>query len=256
MIGVFDSGIGGLGIFADIRRLLPAADMVYLADHAQAPYGVRTLDDVRRRSEEVAGWMIGRGCSVITIACNTASAAALHPLRRRHPEIAFVGMEPAIKPAVQSTGTGRVGVVATAATFQGELFASVVDRFAAGVDVVTTACPRWVEMVERGRLSGPEAEIEVRRCLAPLLEAEVDVVVLACTHYPALAPLIAEVMGPAVQIIDPAPAVARQTARVAANRGSGTTEVVTTGDSATLPVLATAIDRHGIQATVALLPLP
>lgn len=257
MIGVFDSGVGGLGILAETRRLLPLADLVYLADHSHAPYGVRSLDEVRERCERVAEWLIGRGCEVITIACNTASAAALHALRRRHPGTTFVGMEPAIKPAVETTGSGRVGVVATAATFQGELFSSVVDRFAADVEVVTAACPRWVGMVEAGLLSGPEAATEVRRCLTPLIEAEVDVVVLACTHYPALAPLIREAMGPSVQIIDPAPAVARQTARMAARLGvdgaSSTTELVTTGDVASL---AGATGRWGIEGTVALLRLP
>ena len=254
MIGVFDSGVGGLGILAEIRRLLPTADLVYLADHSHAPYGVRSLDEVNLRCEEVVEWMIGRGCSVIVIACNTASAAALHSLRRRHAEIAFVGMEPALKPAVQTTGTGRVGVVATAATFQGELFASVVDRFAAGVQVVTAACPRWVELVERGNLSGPNVAAEVRQCLEPLLTASVDVVVLACTHYPALTPVISEVMGPSVEIIDPAPAVARQTARIAGReRGAGTTELVTTGNLASLTA---AVGRRGIEGSLALLPLP
>lgn len=253
MIGVFDSGVGGLGILAEIRKLVPSADLVYLADHSYAPYGVRTLDGVRRRCEDVVEWMIGRGCSVITIACNTASAAALHSLRRHHPGTVFVGMEPAIKPAVQTTGTGRVGVVATAATFQGELFASVVDRFAAGIEVVTAACPRWVELVEAGNLTGPDATAAVRQCLEPMLRAGVDVLVLACTHYPTLTPLISQVMGPSVRIIDPAPAVARQTARVAAGQpGSATTELFTTGD---LPTLAAAVERRGIEGGLSLLRL-
>jgi glutamate racemase len=165
-------------------------------------------------------------------------------------------MEPALKPAVETTGTGRVGVVATAATFQGELFASVVDRFATGVEVVTAACPRWVELVEEDAVSGREARREVEGCLAPMVDAGIDVLVLACTHYPALTGLIAEVLGPDVQIIDPAPAVARQTARVAAEslaaNGAGTTQLFTTGD---LARLQRAVDRAGIDGPVSLLPL-
>lgn len=256
MIGVFDSGIGGLGVFSEVRRLLPEADLVYVADHSHAPYGVRSLEELRQRCEDVSGWLTASGCRVVTLACNTASAAALHPLRRRHPATAFVGMEPALKPAVERTGTGKVGVVATAATFQGELFASVVDRFATGVEVVTAACPRWVELVEAGAVSGREARREVEGCLAPMVEAGIDVLVLACTHYPALTGLIADVLGPGVRIIDPAPAVARQTARVAAKslaaHGAGTTRLFTTGNVARLEWAA---ERAGVNGPVSLLPL-
>jgi glutamate racemase len=256
-IGVFDSGIGGLGIFAEVRRLLPEADLIYVADHSHSPYGERTLADLRRRCDEVTEWLIGQECTVITLACNTASAAALHPLRRRHPDIAFVGMEPAVKPAVASTGTGKVGVVATSATFQGELFASVVDRFAAGVEVVTAACPRWVELVEEGTVSDRQAHEQVELCLTPMIEAGVDVLVLACTHYPALTETIRDVMGPDVTIIDPAPAVARQTGRMAAKRGDDmggmTTALFSTGD---VGRLETAARRLGIPGTAALLRLP
>ena len=256
-IGVFDSGIGGLGILAETRRLLPTADLVYVADHSHSPYGVRTLDDLRRRCDDVTDWLIDQGCRVITLACNTASAAALHSLRDRHADTAFVGMEPAVKPAARATGTGRVGVVATAATFQGELFASVVDRYAAEVEVVTAACPRWVELVEEGRVSDDEVRREVSRCLAPMIDAEIDVLVLACTHYPALIATITDVLGPDVTIIDPAPAVARQTARIATERwadhGNGVTTLFSTADSARL---AAAAQRQGIVEPVSLLRLP
>jgi glutamate racemase len=257
MIGVFDSGVGGLGILAEVHRLLPGADLLYLADHARAPYGTRSLVEVKGRCEEVADLLAARGCEVITIACNTASAAALHHLRALRPSLAFVGMEPAVKPAASATVTGRVGVVATAATFQGELFASVVDRFAAGIDVTTVPCPEWVGLVEEGVVGGPRAEAAVRRCLEPLRTAGVDVVVLACTHYPVLRDVIEAVMGPGVTVIDPAPAVAAQTARVARARGaaggSGAVRVTTTGDPTPL---AAAVSRHGLDATASVLPLP
>lgn len=256
MIGVFDSGVGGLGVLAEIRRLLPAADLVYIADQAAAPYGPRSLAEVEARSRLMAAWLEAAGCHIVTIACNTASAAALHALRRDHPGLAFVGMEPAMKPASRITDRGRVGVVATAATFQGELFASVIDRFAAGLEVITAACPRWVELVEAGVADGPEAEFEVRRCLQPMLRAEVDVLVLACTHYPALLATISRVMGSHVEVIDPGPAVARQTARLAVERnsagGRARTELASTGDT---PALMAAARRRGIDATPALLPL-
>src|SRR5262245_26638129 len=141
MIGVFDSGVGGLSVLVEIRRRLPSADLLYFADQGRAPYGVRTLDEVARMSTEGTGWLRERGAEVITIACNTASAAALHDLRARHPAVPFVGMEPAVKPAALNTSNGVIGVVATAATFQGELFASVVQRHASGATVLTMACP-------------------------------------------------------------------------------------------------------------------
>ncbi|SRR5690606_24120721 len=256
MIGVFDSGVGGLGVLRHVRSQLPAADLVYVADHAAAPYGTRSLDRVEERAELCAAWLVEQGCEVVTIACNTASAAALHQLRRRSPQVDFVGMEPAIKPAAEATGTGRVGVVATAATFQGELFASVVARFAAGVEVLTAACPRWVDLVEEGRTSGPEVTAEIRRCLRPMLDAGIDTLVLACTHYPALTGAISAVLGPDVRIIDPAPAVAAQTARLARRRGihSGRsrTELVSTGDR---DRLLAAAERLGIVAPARLLAL-
>jgi glutamate racemase len=257
MIGVFDSGVGGLGILKEVHRLLPTADLLYLADHARAPYGTRSLAEVKSRCEEVSDLLAAQGCDVITIACNTASAAALHHLRAIRPYVAFVGMEPAVKPAAAATATGRVGVVATAATFQGELFSSVLDRFAAGIDVTTVPCPEWVRLVEEGVVEGPRADAAVRRCLEPLQTAGVDVVVLACTHYPVLRDLIEQVMGPGVTVIDPAPAVAAQAARVARARGaaggSGDIRVATTGDPGSL---APAVSRHGLDATASVLPLP
>lgn len=247
MIGVFDSGVGGLGVVSELRHLTPRASLVYVADHAAAPYGLRTLEEVRRRAELISGWLVERGCDVVTIACNTASAAALHHLRRLRPVTTFVGMEPALKPAVGLTRSGVVGVVATAATFQGTLFASVVDRFGDGVEVVTAACPEWVRLVEDGIVTGPEAVSAVGACLSPMLARGVDVIVLACTHYPALSEVIATVAGPDVQVIDPAPAVARQAAREHGGDGSasGSLELHTTGDVIAPEVARQAVGEHG-----------
>ena len=231
MIGVFDSGVGGLRVLTEIRREMPSADLLYLADQARAPYGVRTLGEVAEMTEQAARWLLDRGATTITIACNTASAAALQALRAGHPDVPFVGMEPAVKPAALSSATGVIGVVATAATFQGELFASVLQRHAAGTTVLTQACPKWVELVENAEIDGPEATRQVAACLAPILEGGSDTLVLGCTHFSFLVPLIEVVAGPGVKIVDPAPAVARQVRRVASvTEGSTRLTLATSGD--------------------------
>lgn len=244
MIGVFDSGVGGLSVLTRVREALPRADLVYVGDRARAPYGVRTLAEVEEMAHEIADWMLARGADCLVVACNTASAAALDSLRARHPATPIVGMEPAVKPAAAGTRNGRVAVFATKATFQGRLFASVVTRFATGVEVIERACPGWVEMVERGVVSGPEAEEAVRVELEPVVAAGADVVVLGCTHFSFLAPLIARVGG--VEVIDPAPAVAAQVARVApSGRGRGSLLLATSGDRSELARLAASLaDLH------------
>jgi glutamate racemase len=218
-IGIFDSGVGGLSVVREIMALLPAQPIIYLADQAHAPYGQRPLTEIRALSEGVARFLLAEGAGVIVIACNTASAAALHGLRAQFPTVPFVGMEPAVKPAVERTRTGQVGVIATAATFQGELFASLLDRYAGRVVIHTQICPELVPLVEAGELDSPRTRGAVTQYLAPLLAAEIDQLVLGCTHYPFLRPLIEEIAGAGVAVIDPAPAVARQAGRVLAQHG-------------------------------------
>jgi glutamate racemase len=218
-IGVFDSGVGGLSVVREILRQLPGQQIVYVADQANAPYGQRPLGEIRELSEGITGFLLNQGAQAVVVACNTASAAALHWLRRRCPELPFIGMEPALKPAAEHTQTRHVGVIATAATFQGELFASLVDRFAANIVVHTQICPELVPLVEAGELSTSRTREALRIYLEPLLAASIDELVLGCTHYPFLRPLIEELAGPGIEIIDPAPAVARQTGRVLANAG-------------------------------------
>ncbi|HSJ82521.1 MAG TPA: glutamate racemase [Acidimicrobiia bacterium] len=247
MIGVFDSGVGGLTVLTEIRRLLPSADLLYLADQGRAPYGVRSLDEVAEMAEQASLWLLERGADMVTIACNTASAAALHSLRARHPAVRFVGMEPAVKPAAVRTATGVIGVVATAATFQGELFASVVQRHSLGATILTQACPGWVELVEAAITEGPTARKQVESCLTPILQGGADTLVLGCTHFGYLVPLIEEVAGPALAIIDPAPAVARQVERVAPSRGGeGKVLLATSGNTALFEKMAYAL--AGIEA--------
>jgi glutamate racemase len=218
-LGVFDSGVGGLSIVREIRRQLPAEDVEFFADQGHVPYGNRSLEEVRSFSSGIVRFLLDQGAKVIVVACNTASAAALHSLRAEFPAIAFVGMEPAVKPAVETTVTQRVGVLATPATFQGALFASVVERFAQGVEVIESTAPGLVDQIEAGDLGGPETRAIVTRALAPILERGADTLVLACTHYPFVIPLLKQVAGPSVRIIDPAPAIARQTGRVLDSRG-------------------------------------
>ncbi len=213
-IGVFDSGVGGLSVWKEIVRQLPDVPTCYLADQANVPYGPRSLSEVRALSEAITHFLLEQGAGVIVIACNTASAAALHHLRHLFPDVPFVGMEPAVKPAVERTHNGVVGVIATQATFQGDLFASLVARFAGDTRVLTRACPALVEAVEAGALDTPATEEAVRQCIAPLVAAGIDQLVLGCTHYPFLRPVIERLAGPQVTVIDPAPAVALQTARV------------------------------------------
>lgn len=212
-VGAFDSGVGGLSVWQEIARQIPHADLIYVADQAHCPYGPRSMAEIRVLADRITSFLIERGADVIVVACNTASAAALHHLRGRF-GLPIVGMEPAVKPAAAHTQTGHVGVLATPVTFQGELFASLLDRFADGVTVHTQVCPGLVEQVEAGQLDGDETLALLRRFLQPLLKENIDTLVLGCTHYPFLLAPIVHVVGHKVAIVDPAPAVARQSACV------------------------------------------
>jgi glutamate racemase len=201
---------------------IPSAHILYLGDRSWAPYGVRSLDDVRSpRAVVITDHLLLRPPDTIVLACNTASAAALTYLRALHPDRCFVGMEPAVKPAASTTRSGVVGVLATPATFQGALYASVVDRYAAGVDVVEVPCPGWMEMVEHP-VDDAERQAVIERTVAPLVAAGADVLVLGCTHYPFLRSHIEAAAGHGVVVVDPGEAVARQVIRTAVpDRRSG-----------------------------------
>jgi glutamate racemase len=169
---------------------------------------------VRRFPEGIVRFLLDRGAKLIVVACNSASAAALSQLRVTFPDVPFVGMEPAVKPAAEGTHTRVVGVLATPATFQGALYASVVERFGAGVNLLKDTCPGLVEQIEAGNLSGPETRRILERALHPMLGQGIDTIVLACTHFPFVIPLIQEIVGESVSVIDPAPSIARQTLRL------------------------------------------
>lgn len=236
-IGVFDSGVGGLSVLRELRALLPHEDYLYVADQAHVPYGLRSLEEVRQFCFGIADYLLRRRVKMIVVACNTASAAALTQLRKAHTGIPFVGMEPAIKPAAEQSLRGVIGVIATPATFQGELFASVVHRYARGVRVLQHTCTGLVEKIEAGETGGPALEAMLRTQLQPLLDAGIDELVLGCTHYPFAARALQSIFGPGVKIIDPAPAVARQVKRRLAGKhaqarpGGGRMEFLTSGSA-------------------------
>lgn len=236
-IGIFDSGVGGLSVLGEIRKQLPHESLIFMADQAHVPYGPRPLEEVRQFAQEITRFLLSQGAKLIVVACNAASAAALHYLRQKFPETPFVGMEPAVKPAVEHTHSGIVGVLATPATFQGALYASVLERFAQGATILQDTCPGLVAQIEAGELDTPPTRQILENALRPMLAQGIDTVVLGCTHYPFVIPLIQEIVGTAVRVIDPAPAVARQVGRVLADNGigadplqSGSVRYLTSGD--------------------------
>jgi glutamate racemase len=216
-IGIFDSGVGGLSVLREIRNQIPDSPIIYLGDQFHVPYGSRELEEVYSLSKVISQFLLDLGAHIIVVACNTASAAALYRLREEFPDTPFVGMEPAVKPAAEKTHTGKVGVLATPATFQGRLYNSVVERFAKNVRIYQNTCSGLVKEIEKGNFSGIETRNILENALFPMLENEIDSVVLGCTHYPFVIPLIKEIVGPDVTVIDPAPAVAKQTMRILSN---------------------------------------
>ncbi len=231
-VGIFDSGVGGLSVLAEFRKLAPDHAVVYLADQAWAPYGERGLTEVRDRAVAITDYLVGLGCRLVVVACNSASAAALHHLRETFPDVRFVGMEPAVKPAALQTRRGVIGVLATDATFQGELYASVLDRHANGAAVVEAACPGLAAAIERKGVDHEDTVELVDRYVAPLRQAGVDTIVLGCTHYPFVLLAIERAAGEGITVIDPAPAVAKQALRLLGETAEGGgTRYLTTGNS-------------------------
>lgn len=218
-IGVFDSGVGGLSVLAHIRRRLPRERLIYAADSAHVPYGDKPTAEIRRRSLTVAESLLGLGAKALVVACNTATAAAIHDLRGHYPHLPIVGMEPGVKPAVALSRARKVGVLATTGTLRSGRFNHLLERYGGGAEVIMQPCPGLVERVERGELSDGVTEALLKRYLEPLLENGVDSLVLGCTHYPFLIPLIERLAGPNVTVIDTGPAVARQVEQRLAGQG-------------------------------------
>jgi glutamate racemase len=211
-IGVFDSGVGGLSVLREIRRELPGEDLLYVADSGHAPYGDKSAQLIEARAIAIVEFMMSQHAKAIVVACNTATGAAVDTLRARFP-LPIVAMEPAVKPAAAITQSGVIGVLATSGTIASDNFAKLHNRFGADVIILTQACPGLVEQVEAGDLSGDKTRALIEQYVLPLMAQKVDTIVLGCTHYPFLSPLIQEIAGPSVAIIDPSAAIARELRR-------------------------------------------
>lgn len=223
MIGIFDSGVGGLSVFKEIRKLLPEQSYVYYSDNAHCPYGEKSREYIIDRARTITEFLLSKGCEIIVVACNTATAAAIATLREEYP-VKFIGMEPAIKPAAKATRTGVVGVLATAGTLKATKYIDTRAKWAQGVTIVEHIGQGFVELVEKGILNGPDAESTVSASLKPLLDAGADTIVLGCTHYPFLSETISKVASELyperqITVIDPAPAVARHLVEVMQEEG-------------------------------------
>lgn len=210
-VGVYDSGLGGLTVWREIRRQLPEESLVYLGDGKNCPYGARPADEICRLADEAVGRLVGAGCKMVVVACNTATAAAIDFLRRKYRQMPIVGMEPAVKPACLNTRSGVVGVLATARSLDGDLFRRTAARYGENIRVLTAVGEGFVELVEEDREQSPEAVETVRRVLEPMIREGADQIVLGCTHYPFLLPVFRQVIGErGVAVVDPSPAVGRR----------------------------------------------
>lgn len=212
IVGVFDSGVGGLSVLKAIRREHPAVDFIYIADSGNAPYGSRSTKFIESRASHIAGALVLAGAEIIVVACNTATAVAVEKLRAQL-AVPVVAMEPAIKPAVAHTKTGVVGVLATERTLESQAVARLCREFGQSVKLLLQPCPGLVELVERGELSSAFTHEYLRNLISPLLVQGADTIVLGCTHYVFLESVIRNIVGPGVQIIESSAAVARQTMR-------------------------------------------
>ncbi|HEY8171617.1 MAG TPA: glutamate racemase, partial [Dehalococcoidia bacterium] len=243
-IGMFDSGVGGLAVLIEVRRRMPAEDIVYYADSAFFPYGSRPANEIRGRAEAVTRELLSRGAKIVVVACNTATSAAIAHLRAMFDEVPFVGMEPALKPAAERTLAGRVALLVTPGTAQGEKLAALIDRYGAEVTVRTVAAPDLAERVESGALDGDETRALVRRYIGDVRASGADIVALGCTHYAFLRRLIEEEAGEGLEVIEPSEAVARQVERVLRSRAlvnkrtsAGSVLYLTSGDDTAFAAL-------------------
>lgn len=218
-IGVFDSGIGGLTVANAIHSRLPYESLYYFGDTDHIPYGTKPASTILQYCMEISQFLLDQACKVIVVACNTASAAALPQLRSTWPNIPFIGMEPAVKPAVKASKSGKIGVLATQTTFQSTRYQSLLERYAQTYQCFEDPCIGLVELIEAGCWNSPQTEHLLRSIIDPMLMREVDTLVLGCTHYPFVKPLIRQIAGPNMQIIDPAPAIAKRVESILEEEG-------------------------------------
>ena len=246
VIGLFDSGSGGLSVLREIRKVLPSGRFIYYADNAHCPYGEKSAAYIQDRARAITRLLLDKGAEAVVVACNTATGAAIATLREEF-DVPFVGMEPAIKPAALGTRSGVIGVLATAGTLKASKYLNTKGLYENDVRIEEHVGEGFVQLVESRQLDGPEAERIVRASLQPLLDAGADTIVLGCTHYPFLLPVIRRIAGPGVRVIDPAPAVARQLLHILQERGIAEAdpapgvELLSSGDPASLRALAATL---------------
>ncbi len=258
-IGLFDSGLGGLSVLRDLRQHMPLAQLLYIADSGHAPYGERDDAFIAGRALAISEFLLSQGAQVIVVACNTATAMAVHTLRQRWPQLPIVGVEPGVKPAVALSVNKRIGVLATPGTLASDKFKRLIEMHGQDAVIVLQPCPGLAKEIESGHLDSPALRTLVETFSKPLREAQVDTVVLGCTHYPFVAPLFQQALGPMVRIIDTAQAVARQTQRVSAElprlnqpHAGPTTQLWTSGSA---PHLAQVAERWlDLKAQVSVFP--
>jgi glutamate racemase len=217
-IGIFDSGVGGLTVANAISLLLPNEAIFYIGDTARIPYGNKSKEDIEKFSLEMTKFLLDKDCKAIVIACNTASAYALEAVRNTYPDIPVIAMEPAVKPAIEQSKTGAIGVLATLGTLKSDRYSHLKDKFGQGIQILENPCLGLVDNIEAGKWNDPETILLLETILKPMMDAHVDHIVLGCTHYPIVIPLIANIMGNNVQLVNPAPAIAKQVYRQLAER--------------------------------------
>jgi glutamate racemase len=240
VIGVYDSGIGGLSILRALRAELPEQDFIYLADSGHGPYGERERDHVIERARRVTAYLVGRGVEALVVACNTATAAAIEQLREQYPQLPIIGVEPALKPALGLSQTQRIGVMATRMTLTSDKFLRLLESVQEQAKFVLQPCDGLALAIENSVQGSPDAQDALVACakahvqaLGPLGVGQIDTVVLGCTHYPFIAPMLQQWVGPGVRLVEPGAAVARQTRSRLADKsqaaGSGRIELISTG---------------------------
>lgn len=247
MIGVFDSGLGGLSVLAAIARALPQADLTYFADAAHIPYGSKSDEFIRGRVLAIGDHLVAAGCQIVVVACNTATAAALNALRERHPGIPVVGVEPGIKPAAIASKNRRIAVLATESTARSERLARLIRDHADSIQVHVEPCPGWATRVETLNLDDPQFTAEIAAKILPLLEQGADQLVLGCTHYSFLAPTIKPLVAARAELVDVADAVARQVARLYGARHDGGARLQLLSSAANPERLALALVELGLE---------
>ncbi len=253
VIGVFDSGLGGLSVLGALAEICPAADLIYAADTAHVPYGNKTPEQIRARVLAMGQALINECCSTLVVACNTATAEAIDALRTAHPDIPVVGVEPGIKPAALNTQSGKIAVLATAATAKSQRLALLIARHAPQKTVHIIPCHGWATEVEALNLNAPSVIADIKEHLLPLIDKGVDQVVLGCTHYDFLAPTISQLIGDKAQLVGVADAVARQACKVSAAdtcTGSGTIRLMATAQPGRLQEAIAALPLNSVNRRI------